>query len=324
MQKQFWRIFLISVLVTLIAGGTLLGVGVVAYRTMIYQAPRTDSSTNNTTHLEIKPDYITNELDKTINKTVVVLGTDISGRLTDTIMVGNINSETNKIHIFSVPRDTQVEWSESQRKLLPPENSWVTMSKLNEMSAWGGMENVREITVNQLERILGMKIDNYVIVSLSAFREIVDIIGGVEVNVPQRMYKEEVNGGLRIDLQAGVQVLDGYKAEQFVRFRDYATGDLGRIQAQQQFVNACIQKILSPEIILKIPELVGEIFGSVKTDATLTELMGYMPYLKAFKTSDVGFYMLPGSAQTENGISYYRIDLDATDELLKETIFAED
>lgn len=320
------KIFAVSVGMTLCMCLLLGMVGVTAYNTFIYQGEEKSSvktgDKGNDLETNKEEEHITNPLDKRINKTVALFGTDISGLLTDTILVANFNSHSNEIKIISVPRDTQVKWSEDQRALLPSSNKWVTVSKLNEMISWGGIENIRGLTVNQLERVLGMKIDNYIVVSLSAFRDIVDAIDGVEVDVPGRMYKEEVNGGLQINLQPGVQILDGNKAEQFVRFRDYRDGDLGRIRAQQQFLEAFAKKVLSPQIITKIPGVIATLFTSVKTDIKITELREYYPYLEKVPSSQVSFYTIPGADRKENGISYFFINLEETDKMVEELFFS--
>lgn len=329
-NKQLMKIFGMAVGVTLCMCLILGVVGAVAYNTLIYQGEaqkteqgQADKDIIGNNKEESQEEHITNVLDKRMNKTVAILGTDFYGKLTDTIMVAHFNNQTNEVKVISVPRDTQVKWSEEQRDLLPSENRWVTVSKLNEMTSWGGIENVRGLTINQLERILGIKIDNYIIISLAAFNDIVDAIGGVEVNVPQRMYKEEVCGGLKIDLQPGVQVLDGHGAEQFVRFRDYKNGDLGRIHAQQQFAEAFMKKVVSPQIMTKLPAIITTLFTSVKTDIKLTEVPEYYPYIETIKASQVAFYRIPGVDRRENGISYFFVDLEEADQMVKELFFSE-
>ena len=327
--KTLLKLFGISSAITFCMCFMIGIIGITAYNTMIYQGDTTVEVVTSeviTTEETDKPleesEEVTNkELDSRINKTVAIFGIDLTDRLTDTILVANFNSYTNKVNVISVPRDTQVKWTEEQRALLPSGNKWVTVSKLNEMVSWGGAENVRGLTVNQLERILGIKIDNYIMVTLSAFRDIVDAIGGVWLDVPQRMYVEEVFGGLCIDLYAGYQELDGNKAEQFVRFRDYVNGDLGRIRAQQQFMEAFTDKVLSPQIITRIPAVIGTLFTSVKTDIKLSELSSYYPYLESLSDSEITFHMIPGADRRENGISYYFVDHDETDALVDEILY---
>ena len=205
--------------------------------------------------------------------------------------------------------------------VLPQKHQWVRVGKINEMTSWGGIENIRPLTITTIERLLGVKIDNYVVVNLDAFRQIVDAIGGVEVEVKQRMKKDDYSQDLHIDLSPGVQVLDGEKAEQFVRFRGYPTGDLGRIEAQQDFLEAFAKKILSPEIITKIPKILPILFTSLKTDIGLTEIPSYYPYLKDFDINQLHFSILPGEARIEEGLSCFFVDEEAVCTLVQELFF---
>ena len=255
------------------------------------------------------------------SKTVAIFGMDKAGSLTDVILVAHFKSETNEVNILSIPRDTKVEWTKEQTSILPKAHQWVRVSKINEMTSWGSIDDIRPLTIATLEKLLGVKIDHYVVVNLDAFRQIVDAIGGVEVEVKQRMKKDDYSQGLHIDLYPGVQVLDGEKAEQFVRFRSYPTGDLGRIEAQQQFLEAFAKKVLSPDIITKMPKIVPILFTSIKTDVGLTEIPTYYPYLKEFSMDKLHFSVLPGEAHEENNLSYFFPDLDAVCTLVQEFFF---
>lgn len=257
-----------------------------------------------------------------IYKNVAVFGVDKDGYRTDVIFVVNFNSETNKVKVLSVPRDTKVNWSEEQQQSLRDLGKGVrTVSKINEMTAYGGIENIRDFTINELERMLGVTIDNYVIVNIDAFNEIVDAIGGVDLYVPQDMYHTDYAGELFIDLKEGQQHLDGDKAEQFVRFRSYPNGDVDRVAAQQIFLKAFADKLLSPSTITKIPKLVSILFNSITTDVSLTEIPQYYQYINDFNIENLSFYTLPGEGRYEGGASYFFPDLGALDAVIQEVFF---
>ena len=257
-----------------------------------------------------------------IYKNVAVFGVDKDGYRTDVIFVVNFNSETNKVKVLSVPRDTKVTWSEEQKQSLRDLGKGVrTVSKINEMTAYGGIENIRDFTINELERMLGVTIDNYVIFNIKAFNEIVDAIGGVDLYVPQDMKHTDYAGELFIDLKEGQQHLDGDKAEQFVRFRSYPNGDVDRVAAQQVFLRAFADKLLSPSIITKIPKLVSIVFNSITTDINLTEIPQYYQYINNFNGENISFHILPGEGRYEGGASYFFPDLDALDAVIQEVFF---
>ena len=114
----------------------------------------------------------------------------------------------------------------------------------------------RASSVKAVKDLLGIDLEYYVKVDLyNIVKEMVDIIGGVDIYVPMDMkYSDPVaDPPLYIDLKKGYQTLDGDKALQFLRFRKgYADQDLGRIRAQQEFMKAAIEKALRPANIVNI------------------------------------------------------------------------
>lgn len=324
--KKLLKIFMISSAITFTVCLLIVGAGVLAYNTLIYQeepVKQVQEDGDLGASLESNNDHI-KPLDQEINKTVAIFGTDVEGYRTDTILVANFNSKTNEAKIISVPRDTRVEWTDAEKQYLNEGHEWVNASKLNEMTVHTGLDQIRGGTIDYLEKLLGLKIDNYVIVSTSAFRELIDAVGGVEIDVPVRMKKDDYSQDLHIDLYPGVQVLDGAQAEGFVRYRDYKMGDIDRISAQQAFIEAFVEKIMSPEIITKIPSLITIMFTSVKTDVKIAEIPQYYPYIKGFDTNNLSFYTVPGDfARIDNG-DYYIVDREATYQMIDDIFFAEE
>lgn len=259
-----------------------------------------------------------------INKTLAVFGVDEEGVRTDVVFVLNYNSETGKMRIISVPRDTKVEWTPAQQEFVQSLKGYnISTSKLNEMTSYGGMENIRELTIAQLEDILDLQIDNYVIITLDAFRKIVDAIGGVEVDVPalggNGLHYDDNYQDLHIHLNPGVQTLNGEEAEGLVRFRKgYAEGDVGRIKTQQLFLEAFAKKVTSPGIITKIPSIINTVLETVSTDIKLSEVSSYLPYLNSMKAENLTFNIVPGEGQYIGGKSYYVIDEEKIPAFLEE------
>lgn len=319
-KKKLLNIFLKAVAVTSITCLAVVGIGIGAYYGFIYDGKK-DNNSQPLTAAEKEDEAKKQEVSK-INQTIAVFGIDKDETRTDVIFVVNFNSQTNKIKVLALPRDTKVEWTDMQQaKLEEYGKGKVYTSKLNEMTAYGGMENIRDFTINQIENMLGVKIDNYVIINIDAFRKIVDTIGGVEVNVPRAMKYTDRAQDLHIDLQPGVQLLDGDKAEQLVRFRHYPNGDVDRIKVQQTFLKAFAEKVMSPQMITKIPQFISIMLGYVKTDVSLTEIGTYYPFLQSFNTNYLSFNTIPGEGRYENGISYFFPDTSAMDTLVNEVFF---
>lgn len=251
----------------------------------------------------------TEEKAGSLKRTVAILGVDEGMLRPDVIFVVRIDSESGQTDVISIPRDTKVVWGTSQQEAMKKSKGYtVSVSKINEMLVHGGKENMRALLLHEIEYILEMPIDNYVIIDLEAFTKIVDAVGGVEVEVPQRMYYVDRSQDLYIDLQPGVQVLDGKHAEMLVRFRRYPEGDVARVRTQHIFLKALADKVLSPQMITKIPQLVPILFESIETDIGFKEVMKYLSIVKVFDPSHISYSIVPGEGKYENGISYFFID----------------
>ena len=190
------------------------------------------------------PDYVN----------VLVLGLDASERLSDVILVVSIDRKQNSAHFVSIPRDTRVEIEGYGYR------------KANSAYAHGG----EALAVKTIERLLNVKMDGHLVINFNGFAKIIDAIGGIPIDVEKPMKYTDVAGGLYIDIPAGLQVLDGKKATDYVRYRESTRGDLGRIERQHGFIWAVIKRLIAkPD---KIPMAVSLIQQSLKTDIDLRNL----------------------------------------------------
>lgn len=246
-----------------------------------------------------QPPALVAKLVPTQTKNIVIMGMDGEGLRSDVLMVAFLNGETGKINILSVPRDTRVLIDGKYHKI----NSAYALGK-------------EEQTIDTLENLLDIKIDNYVKFSFETFRNVIDALGGVDFEVPQDMFYEDPYQDLYIDLKKGMQHLDGAKAEQLVRFRRYPMGDEARIAVQQDFMHALVKQKLNLKTVLRLPKVMGELKKNIDTDIPENS---YIPLLfSALKAENGAFetYKLPGQAQNISGLSYYVADKDETRELI--------
>lgn len=270
------------------------------------------------------------ENSKMKDKTIAIMGLDKGSMRTDVIFLVHFNAKSNSINLLSIPRDTKVIWDETMRervlayKSSPLGSHWT--SKINEIPVYAYSKNrsinedIKDFSLYQIEKMTGLEIDNYAIIDIEAFRKIVDAIGGVEVDVPKRMYYKDNSQGLYIDLQPGLQVLDGDKAEQLVRFRKgYSTGDVGRIETQQIFLKAFAEKLMDPSMFKNIPEILSIVLTYIKTDVSALDILNYLPVIKDFDIENqVIFNIMPGDGHYENGKSYFFPDYEALDSLVSQ------
>ena len=266
---------------------------------------------------------------KNIKLNVAVMGVDKDETRTDVLFVVHFDSKTGKLSVMSVPRDTRVKITNEMYDYLSENNKYIPSGrtcKINEVHAYAGKEKASYFTVLQLEELLGIHIDNYVKVTISGFRDIVDAVGGVDIDVPQDMYWDMSDtGDPVINLKKGMQHLDGEKAEQLVRFRRYPQGDVARVEVQQLFLKELAKKVLSTESILKnLPALIKTFYNDVETDFTLTDCMKYVNYVEDISMDNITMETAPGVGQYVGNVSYYILDDDEMRGAVRRLFYSDD
>lgn len=241
-------------------------------------------------------------LDDDIPKRTVfaVYGVDKGGALSDVIIVASFDKINNTVNSLSIPRDTYVEVPKEYRDELKSYNKYMPSGgiKINAVHSYAG-EYGNEYLSRQIETLLDIHIDYYFEINLDAFTDIVDAIGGVEIDVPYNMYYRDPLQKLNINIKKGRQVLDGKTAQGFVRFRQYKTGDIQRIEAQKQFLKAFVSKITDTDTILKnLPEFITLFFENVTTNMTIKDALDYAPYIKNISPDKITMETLPGDGKT--------------------------
>lgn len=260
--------------------------------------------------------------------TGLLIGTDVSESLTDVIMVGRIDTVRNKIDVISVPRDLVIDFREDYFKEIKENNpdNHILYCKLNEVYNLTGqndrsMKDLQEI----VSIITGLKIDQVAIINVDGFSDLVDVIGGVEFNVPERMYYPDPMQDLYIDLQPGMQLLDGDKAEQLVRYRHYVEGDLKRIQVQQEFMIALFNKVKNIDNFSQVKQLVTTGYKTYTADFGLLFALDYVEYffdldiLNILSTKQM--VTIPSYGDKVDGIWYQTWDLDEAHKVVNELIY---
>ena len=238
-----------------------------------------------------------------LKKNIVVLGVDERdddvGR-SDTLFVVMFDSKTKAASLLSVPRDTRVRIEG---------HGW---DKINHAYAYGG----HKLTQKTVEELLGIRINNYVMVDFKGFEGLVDAIGGIDIDVEKDMYYQDTWDGFTVDLKKGRQHLDGKTAIQYVRFRD-EEGDIGRIRRQQHFLMAVYDKITSADMLLHIPGLAKQLTSMVKTDMPLSDMIDIGKALHSMvKEKGLSMAMVPGEPKYIDGVSYWLPDITDLREMM--------
>jgi cell envelope-related function transcriptional attenuator common domain len=229
---------------------------------------------------------------------ILVLGVDQReddvGR-SDTTFLVTIDTDAKKATMLSIPRDSRVKI---------PGHGW---DKINHAFAFGGSK----LTKTSIENLLGIPIDYTVVVNLNGFIRMVDAIGGVTIDVDKRMkYADpyDDNGGLYIDLQPGIQKLNGKAAIEYVRYRD-EEGDIGRVARQQKFLKALLQEFTKPQLITKLPDIVRQFSTAVKTDMPSNEMLKLIPIVSTAAKLGLETEWVSGTPVWIQEVSYWLPDI---------------
>lgn len=220
----------------------------------------------------------------------LVMGCDQSGKLTDSILVVAVERESGAVNVLQIPRDTYANYTDRDYK------------KIN--GAWNllGNDGIKSLYTG----ILGVQIHYFALLSLDGFRSFVDAIDGVDVEIPMDMCYEDPDQGLEIRLPAGMHHLDGRGAEHFVRFRSgYVNADLGRLDAQKQFLRAVATKCqsLSPTQLCRVA---GIALTNLQTDFPLPQGIQALTAVRRCEVEQIQMETLPGQAiRGQSGAWYY-------------------
>lgn len=223
---------------------------------------------------------------------------------TDTIMVMHVDFANKKVGILSIPRDTYVPIANKNYS-----------DKINHAFPFGGgikgdgFQNSLDTISGFLE---GVELDGYFATDMTVVAPIVDAIGGVKYDVDI----EYTKGGYQ--LEKGLQVLNGKQAEQYVRFRKTANGDIDRVQRQQKFFLALVKQASQKVKVEQALDIYNQVKDQTYTDLSIKEMMALGTFLRELKGDSMESYYVKGSFMNKDGISYWKPDMEYTKDIIQE------
>lgn len=223
---------------------------------------------------------------KSKNTTFVILGTDERAEETprsDIIMIVKFEPSNNKIITVSVPRDTRVE--------IPG----LKTDKINHAFAYGGCD----LSKRTLENLFDISIDYYIKMSFESFKSIIDIFGGVKVYAKNELKYEE-----SIVIPKGESILNGNQALFYVRYRNDAEGDLGRIKRQQEVIESTFKTVKSYEVDEALPLLLEAYSKKLETNLLFSDILSYYKLINAIDLTEHNKYTLKTESTIIDGIWY--------------------
>ena len=239
-----------------------------------------------------------------INILLLGISEDINTELTDTIILCSYNPQTQQASMISIPRDTFVGKNKNYAKGTDKINSLYTR----------GIDK----TISAVENILDCSIDYYAVVKIHSLIKIIDIIGGINFEVPIDMDYDDPTQDLHIHLSQGMQKIDGEKAEQLLRFRhnndgssypiEYGDNDFGRMKTQRNFITETIKQTLTIQNLPKAKEIINTIFENLDTNIEINDIIPYIIKATEFDFNNIISNQLPGESQKCNDLWFFIYD----------------
>lgn len=242
-------------------------------------------------------DILKKQADNIENRlTILLAGVDsredkVEGR-SDAMILLSIDREEGTLDMVSIPRDSYV-----------PIIGHGTNSKITHAFAYGG----RQMMQDTVENMFNMQIDHYAVFNFTSVLGIIDVLGGIEVNVPFTFTEQDSKGRKNaIRIEKGLQTLNGEEALAYARMRKQdSEGDIGRGKRQQQVIEATLSKLTTLDTVKNFKDVYSTVKSSIDTDVSFKELLTLMPYLQEYEVQN---HVLRGTDMRIGGTYYMQVD----------------
>jgi len=216
-------------------------------------------------------------------------GSALPGR-TDVIVIASVDPSQRKVALLSIPRDLWVE--------IPGHGE----SRINSAYFYGEFDGAEGggpgLMQRTIEHNFGISIDHYGTLEFECFRRIIDILGGITVDVPEDIrderYPDDSYGYMSIHIPAGRQQMDGATALQYVRAR-HESSDFSRMRRQQQVILAMREKALRLDVLFSLPELIPLLGEAFSTDLPVESLLALANLGAQIQLDDIGLRVVDES-----------------------------
>ncbi|RJS49050.1 MAG: hypothetical protein CIT03_04700 [Methanobacterium sp.] len=243
-----------------------------------------------------------NESESSERINILLLGSDDrTGQMrgnTDSMSVLSIDKNTTEVSLLSIPRDTRVD--------IPGRG----VDKINSAYPYGDIDT----TIETVENFLDIRIDYYILVDFKEFKEMVDTLGGITLDVEPHVARAvpELHG------KSGISRLNGEEALAYLRFRFDEDADPGRVRRHQKAIQSIIQETLNPSNISNAPAILNQLRKNVRTNIPPLETTLIDTLIQGFDIENSKTAVITGEWVTINGIVYLIPDMDKTEEMVVE------
>ncbi|MDD3024473.1 MAG: LCP family protein [Syntrophomonadaceae bacterium] len=233
---------------------------------------------------------------------ILLLGIDArpgeTNTRSDTIILASIDHNLKEAVLLWIPRDTRIYTSNKSKKI----------NMVNQLQGPAA-------SCKTVEKLLETNVDYYVLTNFSGFERIIDLLGGVYMDVDINLYSP--SSGVR--LSKGYKCLTGKEALKYARYRDVKDGDIGRTGRQQKLIRALIKQTLKKENISKIPDLFAELQQNVDTNLSSSDLLYLSSIIYGLNEDNIVTQTLPGYSYNDpySGASYWEVDRKVSRQIIE-------
>lgn len=221
----------------------------------------------------------------------------------DALMLATLNNKSKTVKLVSIPRDSYVYIDEVGYK-----------DKITHAHAYGGTR----ASIETVEDLLEVPVDYYVKMNFDAFIDVIDALGGIEAEVPYKLLEKDENDQRTVQLEPGLQELNGREALALARTRKL-DNDIERGKRQQMILSSIIKKASSASSFTKYGDVIEAVGDNMKTDLTFDEMKSFFEYIKG-GIPQIDTLTLDGYDDMSTGTYYWQLEeesLDETRDILK-------
>ena len=283
---RFGRLLLVLILLSSIIYGSYIVISEIYYWGSLKYAQYQETHPDKPKKPPIPPQFIDKRFENYTN--ILLIGIDDkpvdgiaeSGRYADALMLVSMDHTNGQIRFLSLPRNikTNIEGRKEQEYL-------------SFTYYYGGAP----LTVNTVSQLLNIPITQYIALDRKSIAKFVDTIGGINLYVESNMDYEDPVSGTSIHLVQGYQHLTGDMSQQYLIFRNDDLGDIGRVQRQQKFAKALLEKMLSIETIPALPTIINIWEDNMDTNINIMDVSSVIDLLDALNSEEIKIKMLPGN-----------------------------
>jgi LCP family protein required for cell wall assembly len=250
---------------------------------------------------QIRRKLLTERMSQSDPINILLIGSDSrhgENARSDTLIFMNINFQANRVYLISIPRDT--------RAYIPGRG----MDKINAAYAYGQAG----LSIRTVQNFFGVDLNHYMEVDFEGFKELVDTLGGIDINVKKGI--DDRSSGYSMHIPQGRQRMNGDQALNYVRYR-HGDSDFNRAERQQEFLRALAANTLQARTVLKLPKLIDILHRNVSTDMSKSEMIELGTFLRQLPKNRIESITVTGECKDIEGISYVEADPEFLMELME-------